>query len=81
MMGYYGYGPGWGYMGGGGWLPMLLFWALIIFGIIAFVRWMGHGHHHGLHDYGRSALDVLKERYVKGEMDKKEFEEKRRDLE
>ncbi len=79
MMNYYGYGyGGWSIFG---FLWMILWWAVIIIGIIALVRWLGHGRHHGWHDHGHSALDILKERYAKGEIDKKEFEERKKDLE
>ena len=35
----YGYGPGWGWMIGG-WITMLVFWALVIIGIVALVRFL-----------------------------------------
>lgn len=78
MMGY-GYGPGWGYMGTGGWIFMVLFWILVVFGIVALVRLGIHGGRH--HRGEKSALEILKERYAKGEIDRKEFEEKKKDLE
>jgi putative membrane protein len=66
---------GWGFLG---WLFMLLFWSLIILGIIAIVRYLG-GSAISQRDE-KTPLDVLKERYAKGEINKKEFEDKKRDL-
>ena len=68
-----------GYMGFGGGLMMLIFWVFLI----AFIVWLVKESRGGNHsDAGRSQspLDLLKERYVKGEIDKKEFEEKKKDL-
>jgi uncharacterized membrane protein len=45
----------------------------IITGIVAVVI-----HPYGDSLYGRRALDILQERFAKGEIDKAEFEEKRR---
>ncbi len=68
-------GLGWGMMGIG-WLFMLSFWALIIVGIVALVRWLG-GSAGGS---TRRALDILNERYARGEITKEQFEQMRRDI-
>lgn len=60
---------------------MVVFWILIIVGIVLLVR--GFGSRPGASGRGEStgsALDVLKRRDAKGEIDKTEFEEKKRDL-
>lgn len=65
-------------MGGLGWFGGILWWVLIIAGIVFLVRYFKHSK--GGSCFGRSALDILKERYAKGEIDKAEFEAKKKDL-
>jgi len=75
-----GFGFGWIFM-----LPiMLLFWGLIIWAIFALVRsGSGHGcggHNHEEHEQDNNALDILKERYAKGEISKEDFDKMKKDI-
>ena len=50
--------------------------------VVLLVRWLGASGHGGvLHTPpGKTPLDILKERFARGEIDKEEFEERRRVL-
>jgi putative membrane protein len=66
-------GYGWGAMGLG-MIGMSLFWILLIVGIVLLVKML-------LGSSGASGpLDILKERYARGEIDKDEFDQKKHDL-
>ncbi|MDB5194173.1 MAG: hypothetical protein JWN50_187 [Parcubacteria group bacterium] len=59
----------------------VVFWVLIILLIIRFARRRKGGDWHGfMHRHHHSPIEILKERYAKGEINKEEFEEKKRDL-
>lgn len=83
----WGMGPGmmgWGYGMGWFWLFMMIaFWIAVIAGIIFLIRWIAKssGPGRGESRAEDSALEILKKRYAKGEINKEEFEEKKRDLE
>jgi putative membrane protein len=76
-MGGYGYGMGWF-----GTIIMIVFWVLVIVGIVFLIRWLAAS----TRSEGRrsrpedSALEILKRRYARGEINKEEFEEKRKSL-
>lgn len=76
-----------GYGFGFGGFFMILFWGILIWVILALVRGngfgggcCGRGHVHG-HGGGKDdAMDILKQRYAKGEITKEQFEEMKKDL-
>jgi putative membrane protein len=79
-------GWGWGHMIFGS-VMMIAFWGGIIVLIVLAVRWLGgsghgsgHGPGYGPTPGGKSAVDILRERFARGEIDKAEFEERRRIL-
>ncbi len=72
---------GWG-MGWFGMILMMAFWILVIIGLVFLIKWLIHSTR-GVKEFGHSssrALEILKERYARGEIDKEELEEKKRDL-
>lgn len=74
-MGYPFMGAGWSAMGFG-WIIMLLFWALIIAGIVWSVKLLT-----GQSSTAKSgALEIAKERYARGEINKKQFEEIKKNI-
>lgn len=80
----------WGYMGDGGWgygwgilgmTHMVLWWILLILGIVVLAKWLiGGGFSGNDRASRRRALEILEERYARGEIQRDEFEAKKRDL-
>jgi putative membrane protein len=85
--GYDGWGMGPGMMGnwGMGWFGMIfmmIFWVLVIVGLVFLIKWLIQTSSSGkaAQQTGSRAVEILKERYARGEIDKAEFESKKRDL-
>lgn len=66
---------GWGL----GWIFMILLWSVLILGVVALIRWLSRSSSTSPAT-GRTALDILEERYARGDIEKEEFEQKKRDL-
>lgn len=79
MWGDWGWGGGWGW-GMIGAAHMVLWWVLIILGIAVLAKWLFSSGAHDARATGGNALEILKERYARGEIGKDEFEQKKRDL-
>ena len=85
---YYNYGPY--QMFNFGWVLVVIFWLLIIWGIIALIKmaaYKGHYHGHMMSMKNDSetkredrSLSILKERYAKGEINKDEYEDRKKVL-
>jgi len=72
-------GPGmmWGWWGMG-WIFIIIFWGLVLLGLIFLIRWLAGTLKASKGE--ESALDILKKRYARGEINQEEFEQKKRDL-
>lgn len=72
---------GWGF-GWVGMISMLIFWILVIVGLVLLIRLLIQKTRKQAEviSGGSSALDILKDRYARGEIEKEEFEEKKKDL-
>jgi putative membrane protein len=76
-----GWHPMWGVWGLGGMAVMLcmmlLFWGLVITALVVSIRWLIRQGSGGRPD---AALEILRQRYARGEINKDEFDAKKRDL-
>ena len=55
---------------------MILVWVLVIAGVVALIKWLGSSST----QRGATPLEILKTRYARGEINKKEYERMRREL-
>ena len=83
----YGYGMMGGWDGFGlGWFFMLVWWALILTVLVGLIRWLftghsGHSGDAGTRSDSKRHLDILKERYARGDIDRDTYDRMRRELE
>ena len=73
------HGIGFDSWGGGMWFGMVVFWGVIIAVIVLLARLLGNDA--GARGGDKTPLQILKERYARGDIAKDEFEQKKRDLE
>lgn len=83
----------WNWGGSGGWgmgfglLFMILFWGLVILGIVVLVRWLvqqsqpRRERDEPASPPEKTPLEIVRERYARGEIDREEYERMKRDLE
>lgn len=67
----------WGVWGAVAMAMMLAFWGLVIAALVLAVRWLLR---QGERTPSDRAMDILRERYARGEISREEFEARRRDL-
>lgn len=73
-------------MGWVGSFIMITFGVLLLVALILFIKWLlmqnqsNASSSPNSHQQKSSALEILKERYARGEIDKNEFEEKKKDI-
>ncbi len=77
---HYGWGGGWEHMLFGS-LMMILLWGGIILIVVLAVRWLGGSRAERTAPPAReSAMDILNERFARGEIEKEDYEERKKIL-
>jgi putative membrane protein len=82
----YGYGPHWDFMGGWGFgLPHLIVWVAILAAVIAGIVWLvralaARDDRQVPLPRRSSGLDILEERYARGEINRDEYLQKKNDI-
>lgn len=75
---------GWGNQGFGmGWFGgifMILFWVVVLAGIIFTIRYLATGKTTTFDNEGSDPLKILQKRYASGEIDTEEYEERKKVL-
>jgi len=69
---------GWGH--GFGFIFMILFWGLVIFAIVAIVKWLAGTSANAGTPPAKTARQILDERYARGDIDEEEYRQKKKDL-
>ena len=59
---------------------MLLFWGIVMIAGVAGIRWFVNQTKQTKQPRGDSAMDILRERFARGEIEKDEFEAKKKEL-
>lgn len=66
-----------GFMGG----PfMWIFWIFVIVGLVFLIKWIIQQNRPAEQSYAENSLEILKKRYARGEINKEEFDQKKKDL-
>lgn len=80
MMGNY-FDGGYGFMGGFGFFVMIIFWGLVIWGIVALIQSVAKNNTQSAGGpQGDTALEIVRKRYARGEITKEEFDQTKKDL-
>jgi len=67
----------WGIWGVAMVLMMFVFWGVVITGIVMGMRWLAR---QGRESKPDAALEILRQRYARGDINREEFESRKRDL-
>jgi putative membrane protein len=59
---------------------MIIFWGGIILLVVLLARWLGGSRQSDSRPPRQTALEILQERYARGEIDKAEYDERRKTL-